>query len=66
VQLLVTAKECQPRIVGDEIEGEFLEAAQHHDILDHTTRRLAADMSQLKTVPMQMERMNVIARVSEF
>jgi hypothetical protein len=27
VQLLVTMKKCQPRIVRDEVQGEFLKAA---------------------------------------
>src|SRR5579872_1492235 len=66
VQLLVTVKQRHSGIVGHEVELDLLEAAEHHYILDHARRRLAADTHQLKTVPMQMQRMDIVAGIAEF
>jgi hypothetical protein len=42
MQLLMTMKERTPRIVRYEIKLQFLEAAKHHHILDHSGARFAA------------------------
>jgi hypothetical protein len=52
VQLLVTMEECQPRVIGNEIECELLESCQHHHILDDARGRPTVDLGQLETVPM--------------
>ena len=62
----MTVEQRRSGIVGDEIEFDFLKAAQHHDILDHAGGRLAADPRQLEAVPMQVQRMDVVAGVAEF
>ena len=66
VQLLVTVKQRQPRIVGDEIKSQLLEPAEHHDVFDHAGRGLAANVRQFKTVAVQVQGMNVVAGVAEF
>ena len=66
VQLLVAVKECQSRIVGDEVEFEFLKSAQHDHVLDHASGRFACDARQFETVPMQMQRVNVVTGVADF
>ena len=53
------------RIVGDEIEFDFLETAEHHHVLDHAGGRLAADAHKFETVAVQMQRMDVVAGVAE-
>src|SRR5450631_4353770 len=35
VQLLVTVKQRQSRIVSDKIKSQLLKAPQHHDVFDH-------------------------------
>jgi hypothetical protein len=66
MQLLVTMEQRQSRMVGDEIEFDFLETAEHHDVFDDAGRVFAADAHELETVPVQMQRMNVVAGVPEF
>lgn len=65
VQLLMTMKECPPRVVRDKIKLRFLKSAQHHHILDHARGRLASDTRQLEAVAVQVQRVNIIARVAE-
>jgi hypothetical protein len=55
VQLLVTVKERVAGIVSHEIHLRFLEAAEHHDILDHARRRLSANANELEAVPVKMQ-----------
>ena len=52
VQLLVAVKQGPSWIVGDEVEGKLLKAAQHDDVLDHTGGCLAADVREFKAVAM--------------
>jgi hypothetical protein len=54
VQLLVAVEEGWSRIVGNEIELDFLKAAEHHHFFDDARSRLAADTRQLEAVPMQV------------
>ena len=65
VQLLVTVKEGTTRIVGDEVELERLKAAEHHHVLDHAGGGLAADTNKFKAMPMQVKRVDIVARVTE-
>src|SRR5512143_427368 len=65
VQLLVTVEEGHTWIVGDEIEFHFLKAAHRHHVLDDARGRLSANAYQFEAVPVQMQRMDVVARVAE-
>ena len=65
MQLLVTVEQGPAWIVGDEVECEFLKAAQHHHVLDHARGGFAAYASQLEAMPVQVQRVNVVAGVSE-
>jgi len=49
-----------------EVHLDFLEAAQHHHVLDDARGRLAADTHELEAVPVQVERMHTVAGVAEF
>jgi len=54
-------KQGQSRIVGYEIEFDFLKAAEHYDILDDAGCGLAVHAHEFKTVAVQMQRMNIVA-----
>jgi hypothetical protein len=41
VKLLVTVEECHPRMVSDEVEFRFQEAAHRHHVFHNTGRWLA-------------------------
>ena len=58
-------KECEPRIVGDEIERDLLKSAEHHDILHYPGGWLSAHVRQLETVAVQVQGMDIIARVAK-
>src|SRR6516165_8781293 len=66
MQLLMTVKERQPRIVGHEIKLQLLKPAQHHHVLDHPGGRFAGDARQLEAVAVQVQRVDVVARIAEF
>jgi hypothetical protein len=59
VQLLVTMEQRQSWMVSDEVEFNLLETTEHHDVFDDAGRRFAADAHKLKTMPVQMQGMNV-------
>ena len=44
VQLLMAVKECQTRIVRNEVDAELLKPSEHHDILDDTGGGLPGNM----------------------
>ena len=66
VQLLVAVKERRTRVVGDEIELDLLKPAKHHDVLNNPSGRFAADAHQLEAVAVQMQRMDIVARIAKF
>ena len=63
VQLLVAMKKGQPRIVGNEIDFCFLITSQHEHIFEDSSLGLSCDPGELETVPVKMNRVNVIAGV---
>ena len=64
VQLLMAMEKGQTRIVRDERYLRFLIAAQHQDILDDSCGWETSDAVQLKTVPVKMNRMDVVAGIA--
>jgi hypothetical protein len=64
VELLMAMEEGEARIVGDEVDLGFLVSAQHYDILHNPGSLPARETCQLEAVPMQVNWMNVVARVS--
>src|SRR5262249_33621539 len=66
VQLLMAVEQRQSRMIGDEIEFDFLKAADHDHILNDAGCRLAAHAHKLETVAVQMQRMDVVAGIAEF
>jgi len=64
MKLLMTVKERQAGIVGSEINFDLLIAADHEDILENTGSGLARDPGQLKAVPVQVDRVDVVAGIA--
>ena len=52
-------------IVGHEIHLDFLEAAQHHDVLDDARRLPATDAHELEAVAVEMQRVDIVARIAK-
>jgi hypothetical protein len=65
MQLLMAIEERRSGIVGDEIKFYFLESPQHHHVLHHTCCRLATDAYKIEAVPVQMERVNIVAGIAK-
>ena len=59
----MTVKERVAGIVGDDVELQLLESTQHHDVLDDAGGRFARYAPQFEAVPVQVQRMDVVARV---
>jgi hypothetical protein len=53
VQLLVAVEAAGPGIVGDKVELDLLEFAEHDNVLDHTCRRLAAHAREFEAVAVE-------------
>ncbi len=64
MELLMTVKQGQTRIVGYEVDLSFLVTSQHHHIFHDASSGLSCELRQLKTVPVEMDRMNVVAGVA--
>src|SRR5208283_5077941 len=64
VQLLVAVEQGEARIVRNEVDLDFLVAADHRHIFDHSRSRQTGNPRQLKAVPMQMDRMNIVAGIA--
>ena len=54
-----------PRIIGDEVKSDLLEAAQHNDVLHHARGRFVSDTHELETVAMKVEWVDIVAGVTE-
>ena len=50
--------------VGNNVHFRFLIASQHHDIFENSRRGLSGQARQFEAVPVQMNRMNVVAGVA--
>jgi integrase len=50
-------------VICDEVNLHLLITCHHHHILHHARRRLPCNPGQLKTMPMQMNGMNIVTRV---
>ena len=61
----MTVKQRRSGIVGQKIEFDLLEPADHHDVLEHAGRRLPSHAGQLERVAMQVQRVDVVAGVPE-
>lgn len=60
----MAVKESAAGIVGGEIDGEFLIAADHDDIFDHARGGLARDGGEFKTVAVEMDGVDIVAGVA--
>src|SRR2546429_4517581 len=57
-------KQRQPGIIGGKLDLRLLIPAHHHYVFDHAPRRLACEFRQLKAVPVQMDGVHIVARVT--
>jgi hypothetical protein len=64
VDLLVTVEQRQPGGVRRELHFHDLIAVQHRDVLDHTTGRPPCNRDDLKTLSVQMDRVDVVRGVA--
>src|SRR6266567_2975930 len=60
----MTVKQGQARIVGDKVHFRFLIASKHHNIFENSRGGLSRQTRQLEAVPVQMDRMEVIAGIA--
>ena len=61
----MTVEEGLAGIIRHEIERQFLVSAKHYDILHHARSRLAGDAGQLEGMAVQVEWMDVVARIAQ-
>src|SRR6266446_5968895 len=59
----MTVKQGQARIVSPEVYFDFLIPADHDDILHHTCAPYPRELGEFETVPVKMDRMNVVAGI---
>lgn len=64
MKLLVAVEQGQTWIVSNEIHFCFLVASQHENIFQHSCHRLSRDASQLKAMPVKMDRMDIVTGVT--
>ena len=64
VQLLVTVEESKTGMIGNEVNLQLLVAPQHDDILHDARGFRSCEISELKAVAMEMNRMNVVTGVA--
>jgi hypothetical protein len=54
----------EPRIIRREIHFDFLIAANHDHVFRHARGGYSCNLGEFKTVAVQVDRMNVVARVA--
>src|SRR5207245_10608051 len=59
----MAVEQGQTGIVSCKVHFDFLISADHDDILHHTCRRYPRELSEFETVPVKMDRMDVVARI---
>jgi hypothetical protein len=61
--LHMAVEEAEAGLVGGEIDGQFLERADHRNILDHAGKRHAGDIGQLEAVAVQVDRVDIVGGI---
>src|ERR1700735_2636960 len=59
----MAVKQCESWIVRCKVHFCFLISAEHQDILHHSRSAYARQLGEFETVPVKMDRMNVVARI---
>src|SRR5277367_2378738 len=65
MQLLVAMEQRQPRVVRNEIYFRFLVSSEHQHIFHDSGGGFSGQARKFKTVPVQMDWVNVIACVAQ-
>src|SRR5271157_3856409 len=65
VQILMTVKQGEPGVVGCKIDINSAEAFDQDGIFENSGRFLSMNFRDLEIMPMQVERMHVVALVDE-
>ena len=60
----MAVKQCETGIVRREIHFHSLISVDHHYVLHHTRRADSRHAGQFKTVPVEMNGMNVVTRIA--
>jgi hypothetical protein len=64
MQLLMAVEERQAGVVRREVHFHFLLTADHDDVFHHARGNRSGEPGQLETVPVKMDRMDVVAPVA--
>src|SRR5580704_13589276 len=64
IQFLHVIEQSQPRVVGGKIQFHFLIAAEHHYVFHYACRGHTSDSREFKAVPVQMDRMDIVAGIA--
>src|SRR5439155_26047616 len=59
----MAVEQGQTGIVSCKVHFDFLISPDHDDILHHTCRRYPRELSEFETVPVKMDRMDIVAGV---
>ena len=65
MHLLMAVEECQAGIICDQVYFELRVGLNNYDVLKYSGHLGAFDVRQLKSVPVQVQRMRLIAAVIE-
>jgi hypothetical protein len=65
VEILMAVKQGESGVVGDKIDINTTEAFHENSVLEEARCFFSIDLCDLKIVPMQVERMHVVAFVDE-
>jgi hypothetical protein len=63
VKLLVAVEQCETRIISGEVDLHLLISADHRHIFLGARGLLASDCSEFERMPMQVNRVDVVARI---
>src|ERR1051325_8164472 len=64
VKLLMTVKECEPGIIGNEVDLRLLIPSEHHHVFVNSCCALSGDFREFEAVPVKMDGMDIVARVA--
>ena len=65
VEILVAMKQCESRVIGDKIDINSAEAFDQDGVFENSGRFFSVDLCDLEVVPVQVERVHVVALVDE-
>jgi len=61
----MAVKQCEPRVIGDKIDINSAQAFDQDGVFENSGRFFSVDFCDLEVVPVQVERMHVVALIDE-